>query len=70
MQPRYYLMDPRATYDPDDASIVDAGSAEEMCRAANEWGNGFVVVDGDSVVLWDWHTRRGWRVPKTVKVQA
>ncbi len=66
----FYLMDQKATYDPDDASIVDSGTAAEMCKAANAWGNGYVVVDKDSVVQWDFHTRRGWRVPKTVKVQA
>lgn len=59
----YVLFDARAALgDPDDATVLLAGSAEECCEAANtgEYGEGCVVANQNSEIMWAWFHTGKW----------
>ncbi len=61
----YLLMDARAASDPDKAIVIDTGTAEDMCRAANrgDFGDGCVVADEHEEVQWAWFASGKWKAP-------
>ncbi len=56
----YYLMDPTAATEPETATVVGSGSADAMCKAANDWGNGYLVANDEGKVMWGWRTDGRW----------
>jgi hypothetical protein len=60
---RYAVMDGRAAYDTDAASIIVIGSAVECCRYANSgnYGSDVVVVDLNTMEpCWEWRGPKYW----------
>ena len=59
----YLLMDGRASYDTDAATVLLCGAAQECCNAANsgEFGDGCIVVDPkDLEPVWEWFATGKW----------
>lgn len=60
----YLLMDGRASYDTDKASVLLVGSAKEMCEDANKGGYGSdcVVVKATTMEpMWEWFVSGSWK---------
>ncbi len=62
---RYAVMDGRAAYDTDAATVLVIGSAAECCRYANtgQYGADAVVVDLNTMEpCWEWRGPKKWAV--------
>lgn len=65
----YLLMDGRASYDTNVASIMEAGNANDLAKAANTgiYGGDCIIVNPTNMEpMWEWFTTGTWIPEKSI----